>query len=282
MLAYAKSERWRVRGIGVSLPGTLDGAFRRPLQVPILPSLNGFPLCDLLEARYDLPAALYIDADAALIGEYYHGVGRGYQRLLYLTLNTVLGASAIIGGRLSGNVSGSPAYLGHVAHVTISAAGPRCGCGKRGCINSFVSQEALRKMVLRALRRDDETSLAQRLSQREPLSLHMLLEEAQRDDAVARHIYADVERWLSEAVARFTRLFEPEILILGGTMPYASETFLARIRETAMSGDHLLHIAAPLLEYEAALIGVTRPYFYRQADPVTETRLPALYTVQAE
>jgi hypothetical protein len=50
-----------------------------------------------------------------------------------------------------------------------------------------------------------------------------------------------------------------------------------------MSADHLLHIAnTSHLEYEAALIGVTRPYFYRQADPVTETRIPALYTVQAE
>ena len=279
MLAYAKTQRWHVCGIGVALPGTLDSASRRPLQVPILPSLNNFPLCDLFEARYELPAYAYVDVDAALIGEYYHGTGVGYQRLLYLTLNAVVGASSIIKGQLA---SSEQACVGHVAHVTISAAGPRCGCGKRGCINSFVSLEALQKMVMRALRRDDVTSLSQRLSQREPLSLQMLLEEAQRGDMVARQIYRDVERWLCEAVARFTRLFEPDILLLGGTMPAASATFMARIRESGMSADQQFRIAAPQLGSDAALIGVTAPFFPRQAEPVTEPHLAAMYTMQAD
>lgn len=279
MLAYAKTERWRVGGIGLALPGTLDDTSRRALQVPILPSLNNFPLCDLLEARYSLPTYAYVDVDAALIGEYYHGAGKGHRRLLYLTLNAVLGASSIIDGQLA---SSTQANVGHVAHVTISAAGPRCGCGKRGCINSFVSQEALQKMVLRALRRDDETSLAARLASRESLSLQMLLEEAGRGDGVARHIYRDAERWLSEAVARYLRLFEPDILILGGTMPCTSETFMARIRESSMSADRQFRVAGPALGSDAAIIGVTVPHFFKQADPVTEPRIPALYTVPAE
>jgi glucokinase len=285
-LACAESEGWRVRGIGVALPGTLDDSSRHPLQVPILPSLNSFPLCDFLEARYGLPARICVDVDAVLIGEYYHGAGRGYHRLLYLTLNTVVGASSIIDGRLSVNVSSPPAqahaYLGHVAHVTISAAGPRCGCGKRGCINSFVSQEALQKMVLRALRRDDETSLSQRLAEGESLNLQVLLEEAQRGDGVARHIYGDLERCLCEAVARFMRVFEPDMLILGGTMPGASPTFLARIHETGLAVGKLFHIATSQLGSDAVLIGAAASYFHRLADPVTEARIPALYTIQAK
>ena len=226
MLAYAKSHAWRVRGIGVALPGTLDSTSRRPLHLPILPSLNNFPLCDLLEARYNLPTSLYVDVNAALIGEYSHGAGQGYERLLYMTLNAVVGVSSIINGQLIGGSPSSLEPVGHVAHVTISAAGQRCSCGKRGCINSFVSQEALQKMVMRAMRRDDETSLSLRL-QGESLSLQVLWEEAQRGDPVAKRIYDDVERWLSEAIARTLRMFEPDILILGGYMPYASQSFLA-------------------------------------------------------
>lgn len=282
MLAYAKGQGWRVRGIGVALPGILDAEAHRPLHLPVLPSLNNFPLCDLLEARYKLPAHLVVDVDAALIGEWYHGAGQGYERLLYITLNAVVGASSIIDGQLVRGAGGSQSAVGHVAHVTISAAGQRCGCGKRGCINSFVSQEALQKMVLRALRRDEETSLSQRLAQREPLSVQMLVEEAQRGDSVAKYIYYDIERWLSEAIARALRLFEPDILILGGAMPTTSPTFLARIREAGMTADYGFHIAKTELGSDATLIGVTTPFFTRRPDPVTESHIPALYKVQAD
>lgn len=284
LLACAHAGGMRVHGIGVSLPGLLDNASRRPQHLPILPSLNNFPLCDLLEARYNLPARLVVDMDAALIGEYYYGVGQGYERLLYMALNAVVGASSIIDGQLVGSSEIQQPHMGsvgHVVHVTISAAGQRCGCGKRGCINSFVSQEALQKMVLRALRRGDETSIAQRVK-REPLSLQLLWEEAQQGDAVALHIYRDVERWLSEAIIRSLRVFEPDILILGGAMPCSSPAFLARIREAAMTADQPFRIAEAHLGADGALIGVTAPFFARPAEPVTDSRIPALYKIEAE
>src|ERR1051326_8325878 len=59
LLAFAHEQYRRVRGIGVSIPGSLDDTRRRPLVVPVLPALNGFPLYDLLRARYELPVALY-------------------------------------------------------------------------------------------------------------------------------------------------------------------------------------------------------------------------------
>ena len=92
-LLYAKSQRIVVSGLGISIPGTLDLTARCPGIIPILPSLNGFPLCDLLEARYNLPAHLHVDVDAALLGEYFLGVGKGFRRLLFLNVNTVVGAA---------------------------------------------------------------------------------------------------------------------------------------------------------------------------------------------
>jgi glucokinase len=284
LLACAQADGMRVYGIGVALPGVLDEAARRPRHLPILPSLNNFPLCDLLEARYDLPTRLFVDMDAALIGEYYYGAGQGYERLLYMSLNAVVGASSIIDGQLVGGSEIQQPYMGsvgHVAHVTISATGQRCGCGKRGCINSFVSQEAIQKMVLRVLRRGDETSITQRVQQ-EPLSLQLLWEEALRGDEVALRIYSDVERWLSEAIVRSLRVFEPDILILGGAMPCESPSFLARIREAAMTADQQFRIAKAQLGREGILIGVTAPFFARPAEPVTESDIPALYKIEAE
>jgi len=99
-LLYAKSQRIVVSGLGISIPGTLDLTARCPGIIPILPSLNGFPLCDLLEARYNLPVQLHVDVDAALLGEYFFGVGKGFRRLLFLNVNSVVGAAVIIDGKI--------------------------------------------------------------------------------------------------------------------------------------------------------------------------------------
>src|SRR5512146_2409195 len=97
-LGSARSERLRVCGLGFALPGSLDLTSRRPTVIPALPALNGFPLGELLEARYDLPAILHVDVDAAALGEYHFGVGRGLHRLLLLSANAVVGASLLSGG----------------------------------------------------------------------------------------------------------------------------------------------------------------------------------------
>src|SRR5947209_1908447 len=83
MLAQADAEGLRVRGLGICVPGSIDPALRRPLLIPTLPSLNDFPLCDFLEARYSLPTQLHVDVDATLLGEQHFGAGKGFNRLLF-------------------------------------------------------------------------------------------------------------------------------------------------------------------------------------------------------
>ena len=193
---YAKSNRFHVSGIGVSLPGTLDLTTRRPETIPILPSLNKFPLCDLLEERYKVPTTLHVDVDAALMGEYYFGAGKAFRRLLFLNVNSVVGAAVAIDGKVQ---TSEQAYVGHVCHLPVSMSGSRCSCGRYGCINALISMEAVQKMVQRALRRGDQSNFLRRLSNREHFSTQLLAEEALRGDPVALHIYCEVGRWIGAA-----------------------------------------------------------------------------------
>lgn len=263
VLAYAESEGLRVRGLGISIPGTLDQSGRRPLVVPTLSSLNDFPLCDLLEAGYDLPARLHVDVDAALLGEYHFGAGQGYRRLLFMTVNAVVGAALVIDGELE---QSAQEYIGHVCHIPISMQGPRCSCGKRGCINTLVSMEAMQKMVQRALRRGEQTSLLQRLSNREYFSPQLLAEEAIGGDAVALQVYSVVGRWLGAAVARYINIFEPDVLILGGSVLGTSELLLAKVRialiaQSSSNVHNMLEIVPSRLGGDAALIGAAVSFF---------------------
>lgn len=257
MLASARADCLHVRGVGVSLPASLDSTSRRPLLIPALPALTNFPLADLLEARYNLPATLRVDVDAAALGEYHFGIGRGFRRLLLLSANAVVGASLILDGRVE---PAHQEYVGHICHLPVSSNGPRCSCGKRGCINTLVTLDALQKMLQRALRRGEETSLLHRLTNRERFSLQLLAEEAQAGDSVASQIYAEVSRWLGAATARYIDIFEPNALILGGIFS-TSELLLSGVRRALDTGSarvcSMVEIATATLGQDAALLGAS-------------------------
>lgn len=229
LLSQARDERLRVRGLSVSIPGSLDYTCRCPKIIPVLPALNGFPLCDVLEARYQLPARLYVDVDAAALGEYHFGAGKGLSRLLFLTVNTVVGASLLIDGQCE---TTPQSYTGHVCHLSLSQSnGVRCSCGKRGCINTLLSYDALQKTVSRILRRGEESSFTKRLLlNRESFSPQLLAEEASRGDSVALQIYSELGRWLNAAIIQYVDLFTPNKLILGGGLLYANELLLSQVR----------------------------------------------------
>lgn len=261
-LAYARGNHWRVRGLGCALPGSLDLTSRRPTVIHALPALSNFPLADLLETRFDLPVTLRVDVDAAALGEYHFGIGRGFRRLLLLSANAVVGASLIIDGEIE---PAHQEYVGHICHLPISSNGPRCSCGRRGCINTLVTLDALQKAVQRALRRGEQTSLLRRLNNREHLSLQLLAEEAQAGDAVASQIYTEVSRWLGAASARYIDTFEPNALILGGFFS-TSQRLLSGIRNAL--GSHsssrvcsMVEIATATLGQDASLLGAAVSLF---------------------
>jgi glucokinase len=263
-LLFAKSRGLQVSGLGISIPGTLDYTARRPRTIPVLPSLNDYPLCDLLETWYHLPVHLHVDVDAALLGEYHFGVGKEFRRLLFLNVNTVVGAAVLIDGKLE---TSEQAYVGHVCHLPVSLSGPRCSCGKYGCINTLISMEAMQKMVQRALRRGEQTNLMRRLSNREHFSPQLLAEEALHGDSVALHVYCEVGRWIGAATAKYINIYQPDVLILGGEVLYVNELLIANVRNSLMArssatNDTVFEIIPSRLGSDAALIGAVSSYFH--------------------
>ena len=266
IISYAHAKKFRVCGIGVSIPGSLDATGQKPLSIPTLPALNGIPLKSILQSRYDLPTRLYVDVDAAVVGEYSFGAGQGVPRLLFLSVSAVVGAALVKNGQVE--QTELQVYVGHVCHLPVSTNGPRCSCGKYGCINTLLSLDAMQKTVQRALRRGEESSLTQRMLNREYFSLQMLAEEAGRGDSVALKVYSELGRWLSSAVAKYVALFEPDALILGGSLLANNELLLTQVRNssvlTASSSANVataIKLVPALLGGDATLVGATVPLF---------------------
>jgi glucokinase len=130
----------KIKAIGISSPGPLSPDQRILLNSPNLPGWENQPLGDTLEQNFHCPVTLEHDAAAAAIAEYSYGAGIGSNPLLYLTLSTGIGGGVIKDGQVFKGV-----YNLEIGHQTVDKTGPRCNCGRRGCLEALVSGWAIEK-----------------------------------------------------------------------------------------------------------------------------------------
>lgn len=131
----------RPEGVGVAIPGEVD-ANGRCWGLPNVPGFKGVDLGKGLSERLGCPVAVENDATTAALGEYLHGHGSRYPSFLMVTLGTGIGGGLVIGGQLYPGANGFAGEIGHV-NLDPSADAPSCGCGKRGCLETYAGTKGL-------------------------------------------------------------------------------------------------------------------------------------------
>jgi glucokinase len=129
-----------IRGVGIGFPGFFDEQSGLLLSSPNIPGLRDVPLAGLLTERLKRPVRVQNDAALAALGEFRFGIGAGHGSLLHLTLGTGIGGGAIIDGKLYGGDGGMAMEIGHL-HV--APEDRLCGCGARGCMETWASASAV-------------------------------------------------------------------------------------------------------------------------------------------
>lgn len=207
-----------VAAVGVSVPGPLDAEQGVLLRAVNIPSWVEFPVRDFLRDATGLPVFLANDANAAALAEWKFGAARGTEHAIYLTMSTGIGAGLILNGALYAGVAGNAGELGH---TVIDWNGELCGCGRRGCLEAYVSGKSLARR-LRAT--TPETSRVLQLAgARDAISAKHLVAAAQEQDAFA---LAEMDRFndfLAKGLANFVFAFAPEVIVLGTIATAAGE-----------------------------------------------------------
>src|SRR6185312_4026235 len=139
-LAEAGVTRAQIAGIGIAAPGPLDHRTGIVYSPPNMPGWDNIPLGDIFHQRYQLPTYVENDANAARLGEFMFGAGRGCKNIVYLTISTGIGGGIIIDGRL---VEGASGTAGELGHMTIDWQGVPCSCGNIGCLEAMASGTAI-------------------------------------------------------------------------------------------------------------------------------------------
>ncbi|MCC5813787.1 MAG: ROK family protein [Leptospira sp.] len=133
-------KKYEVTGIGVGSPGPIDNEKGIIHSSANLPLLDAFPIKEILERETGIQTKLNNDANCASLGEYFFGPGAGSSNLFVFTLGTGLGGGWIQNGFLYNGFQGNGMEVGH---TTIIKDGALCGCGKRGCAESYFSATGL-------------------------------------------------------------------------------------------------------------------------------------------
>lgn len=219
-----------LKGIAVATAGPIDPAHGIILTPPSLPSWRRVPLKDRLTAAFPQPVWVEHDADMAAWGEYRFGAGRGYERLVYLTVSTGIGGGVILDGRLLRGAKVSAAELGH---IVIDPNGPDCNCGGKGHVEAMASGTAIARMAAERLRKGEPSTLLNRCNNDPPhITARMVAEEARAGDALAGEILRKAGRNLGLAVVSLIHIFDPDVVIIGGGVSNAGELLLGPVRET--------------------------------------------------
>jgi glucokinase len=202
--------------IGICAPGPLDPRTGVVLNPPNVPCWRDFPLADEILLRYGVEPKVDNDANAAALAENLWGAGRGYANVFYGCIGTGIGAGIVLDGKIFHGRTGSAAEGGH---VSIDFRGPRCNCGKKGCIEALASGTAIARRAREALAIDEKRGaklLALASGDAERIRSEMVGRAASAGDPLAQEILSDTMEYLAAWLGNIVDLLEPEVIILGG------------------------------------------------------------------
>lgn len=193
----------RPAGLGVAIAGQVDHMKKSIIFSPHLPFKEEFPLGGELKKRIGIPVYLENDANAAAIGEKVFGAAAEMDDFISITLGTGLGSGIFTGGSLLRG--------GEAGHITIDPDGPPCNCGNRGCLETFCTGKALRRMA--------EERLGVPKSGRE------LCAAAVDGDEGAIKILREAGERLGDGLVSLVNIFNPEAIFFSGSLANAPEVY---------------------------------------------------------
>jgi len=213
LLAAAGRGRSAVLGIGVGVPGPVEAG--RPVQPPIMPGWDGYPVADEMAARFGAPAVLERDVNAMALGE--HRAHRPKLRnMVFVKVGTGIGAGVICDAQLLRGNHGRAGDIGHIRAIQDSDV--LCTCGNRGCVGALASGAAM----VRELRANGV----------EASSTADVVSLVNAGHTGATHHVREAGRLVGAALAAVVSVVAPTAIVVGGALAEASEPLLAGIRES--------------------------------------------------
>jgi glucokinase len=214
--------------IGVGSPGPLDIDLGLIMSPSNLRDWDRVPVVEVLSKKFGVPVMLDNDANAAALGEFSFGAGRGFKNIFYVTVSTGIGGGVIIDGNVHHGVSTG---AGEIGHTIVDPDGVRCNCGSVGCLETVSSGTHLVRLMKERLDSGEPTAIRDLIADGTELSTMVLLEAVRRADPVAIEVWDNACRYLAISIANAISLIAPEVVVIGGGISSAGDLLIEPLRE---------------------------------------------------
>jgi glucokinase len=215
-------------GFGIGAPmgninkGTIEHAAGLPWKGIV-------PLAEIFNKYTKLPVIVTNDANAAAVGEMIYGGAKGMKNFVVITIGTGLGSGFVIDGKL---VYGHDGFAGEIGHTTI-CPGPtnrECGCGRKGCLETYVSATGLKRTLLKIMADSNQPSELRKLSF-EKLDSEIIHDAARRGDYIAKSAFRYTGMMLGFKLADVVAHTNPEAIFLFGGLALAKDLIFEPTKE---------------------------------------------------
>lgn len=212
-------DEYTMIGIGIGAP---NGNYYKG-SIEFAPNLRWhdvIPLCDLIKEFYpELPVYLTNDANAAAIGEMIYGGAKGMKDFIMVTLGTGLGSGFVANGEL---IYGHDGFAGELGHIIVAPEGRQCGCGRKGCLETYVSATGVKRTVYKMLAKYIYPSELRAIPF-DQMTAKIVSEAAHKGDMIALNTFKYTGKMLGEALANMVAITSPEAIFLMGGLAQAGD-----------------------------------------------------------
>ncbi len=233
----------RISGVGIGVSsfvfedGTVDSTYG------FMEFMEDYPLAKIIEKQHNLSCN---DARLVALGEALYGEGRGFDRVLVLTLGTGLGIGFVVKQQLDGKLP-----YGHMGgHMTITTNDFSCYCGKTGCLESLVSASGIIEAAKRGSWEEKNREL--------PFNVESIFKSAEAGNTLSVRIMDDFVSHLKTGIGNYINLYAPDKIILGGGVAKGLKPYLPRLQEDLLLGPfkrYEIQIGLSKLEEQAGILG---------------------------
>src|SRR3954469_3767656 len=260
VLEDATVPREKILGVGLGVPGPIHLPTGVVGSSAILPGWGGARVAEEMSERLRLPVHVDNDANLGALAEVHWGAGRGCSSVTYIKIATGIGAGLVLGRRLFRGAGGT---AGEIGHTTIDETGPICRGGSRGCLETFAGAPAIVELLKPSLGPD--------------VTVEAIVEHAADGHLGAKRAIGDAGRHVGSALANLCNLFNPELIVVGGTLALAGEVLLEPMRDAVQrraipSAAEDVKLVTGRLGERAEMLGTVALVIYESEGAATASR----------
>ena len=194
------------------------------------------PLADMFAEKLGIPVAVTNDANAAAMGEMKYGVAVGMDNFVELTLGTGVGSGIVANGQL---IYGCDGFAGELGHMVVEPDGRPCGCGRKGCLETYCSATGVVRTTVAMLEESAEPTSLREIPIAE-ITSYDVYKAAMAGDAMAQEVFRQTGRRIGIACANISTFLSPEAFIFFGGLAQAGEILFRPIEEAY--NEHVLSL----------------------------------------